>query len=133
MLKSDLSMYICLFDAFSSIHTLLVSWTNVDPDVLCCDACDAVVAISFMRGLSTFAADKLTCLYEQQLGQAHGQACPFRNDAVGYFQEESKTTAIVPFPFVSFVGRNPMLPAAARSWTGGTKNAATNPKPLIGS
>lgn len=76
-------------------------WNNVDQDVLCCDACQAVLAITYLPGLSTFAADKVTCLYEQQLGSEHKESCPFRKDALDYFQHDVSVT--IPRLFASYV------------------------------
>lgn len=53
--------------------------------MLRCDKCDAVVAVTFLPGLSTLAMDKLTRLYERQLGLAHADdTCPYKRDAVAY-------------------------------------------------
>lgn len=49
------------------------------------------MAVTYMPGLSSFAADKLTCLYEKQLGSAHSDICIFKRDATKYFEESSNT------------------------------------------
>ena len=61
-----------------------------------------------MRGLSTFAVDKLTCRYEKQLGSAHKEICTFRQDAMKYFENETEkgrnedSNGIIPFPFTNY-------------------------------
>lgn len=67
------------------------------------------MAITYMRGLSSFATQKLTRRYEQQLGEKHKENCLFRRDAMTYFEKEDAEKAqddsamIVPFLFASYL------------------------------
>jgi hypothetical protein len=92
------------------LHPLLSSWKNVDSDMLCCEKCKSVVAVTYPLGLSSFATDRLTRLYEEQLASAHLDFCPFRKEALHW---ESATTNvaesgsnIIPAMFASFVPAN---------------------------
>ena len=79
-------------------------WSNADVDILQCQKCQAIVSVSYMAGLSTFASDKLTCRYEQQLGSAHDESCVFRKEAEAYFaeKEERKESSILPSVFFKY-------------------------------
>eukprot|EP00977_Amphora_coffeiformis_P027262 scaffold34597_cov177-Amphora_coffeaeformis.AAC.30 len=80
------------------------SWNVVDTDLLRCDKCQAVLAITYLPGLSTFATDKVTCSYERQLGSAHKEVCRFRAEAIHYFDqnERSGKTSTVPTEWMSY-------------------------------
>ena len=63
------------------------------------------MAVTYISGLSTFAKDKLTCRYEQQLGTQHKETCTFRRDALEYFGDEEKEHAddwIIPRVFTTY-------------------------------
>ena len=76
----------------------------MDTDLLSCDKCQAALAVTYLPGLSTFATDKVTCSYEQQLGTAHKEVCRFRAEAVRYFGKENKGSKcrIIPLEWTSY-------------------------------
>ncbi len=68
-------------DTYLYILILYCRWTNPSQDLIVCQKCRAVVAITFHPLLQAADEERITAIYKDKLCTAHDVTCPFYANA----------------------------------------------------
>jgi hypothetical protein len=92
-------------------------WRNIEMDLLCCDACQAVWAVEFPPTLSAHATQCLTAMYVPQVASAHAVSCRYRAEASRFLDNRKvEDTAVGLDANTSMAQKLALPPALASVW-----------------